>query len=143
MPLQGSSEWNTIKWIDLLRYGQELAGLEPRPYNASSPLTLPMNAQFMVSRERILQHPRELYVRLYEAGIQPCSPPQWMLDRNPERPFITAGCDMNRLFGLAMEISFQAILSLNQPRIVWVQGKKKGCPGICNNRDGLWCQKQL
>lgn len=99
-----------------------------------------MNAQFVVSRERILQHPRELYAGLYAAGTSPCDPPFWMTSRSPGRPFLSAECDRNRLFGLAMEISLQAILSANQPSFAWRQGPKNGCFRVCNNKDGVYCQ---
>mmetsp|Transcript_21533 Transcript_21533/g.59850 ORF Transcript_21533/g.59850 Transcript_21533/m.59850 type:complete len:476 (-) Transcript_21533:303-1730(-) len=139
-PYSGFSKWNTIKWTDLLRYGQEIAGVTPRPYDKRNPLTLPMNAQFMVTRQRILEFPRSMYERLYKTGISECNPPQWMLEHNPDRPFIKTGCGSNRLFGLAMEISLQAILSTNMTNIRWTTGRKKGCFSVCNSKDGIWCQ---
>jgi len=139
-PYRGFSDWDTIKWTDLLAWGQQLAGLPPRPYSAEAPLQLPMNAQFMVSREAIRQHPRELYERLYAAGQRPgCHPPPWMQARNPDRPFLARGCELNRLFGLAMEISWAAIMGARQPAIRWARGPRAGCFRVCNKKDGAVC----
>jgi hypothetical protein len=90
-PYKGFSHWNTIKWIDLVQWGQELAHMQPRDYNSTHPITLPLNAQFMVDRESVLRHPKTVYQGLYSFGIQKCNPPAWMQERHPARPFMSNG----------------------------------------------------